>query len=80
MRERCEIVARAQELAHKKGLDESKVACEFEPVCDGTSCPKLEETPIPTSTIPVFIQKLEAHRDKVNNSAVTHHVTLNSNA
>jgi hypothetical protein len=38
MKERCDLLAKAQSLAVRRGLDETKVQCPFLDVCKGTKC------------------------------------------
>ena len=38
MKERCQIVLNAKELAKKKGLDKERVSCPAEYVCNGSGC------------------------------------------
>jgi hypothetical protein len=38
LKENCELLARAQSLAIKRGLDVSRVVCPFSDVCKGERC------------------------------------------
>jgi len=74
--ERCELIDRTKVLAKVKGLDPTKVTCEFLPVCDGKTCelignsiifPDNISTPKVTQT-DRFYMRLMAHQDITNSN------------
>ena len=68
---RCEMLESTKKLAKRRKLDLSLIKCQFQAVCDGQSCPLLEDLSgvhVPDmGQIDLFLAKLERRQALLTN-------------